>query len=84
MGWARTLALLALITASPVWASDTPTPAAEEMSAAEVLDRWDDDGNGRITCAEARRHDIAPVPRGHPAYPFMRDADSDGVVCERS
>ena len=36
--------------------------------------------NGRITCKEARRHGIAPVPRGHPAYPFMRDGDGDGVV----
>ena len=34
-----------------------------------------------ITCAEARRHGIAPVSRGHPAYPFMRDGD--GVVCEQ-
>ena len=44
--------------------------------------RWDDNGNGRISCAEARRHGIAPVPRGHPAYPFMNDRDGDGVVCE--
>ena len=43
---------------------------------------WDDDGNGRVTCAEARRHGIAPVPRGHPAYAYMRDGDGDGVVCE--
>ena len=42
----------------------------------------DDNGNGRITCAEARRHGIAPVPRGHPAYRYMRDGDGDGVVCE--
>ena len=34
------------------------------------------------TCAEARGHGISPVPRGHPAYPFMRDGDGDGVVCE--
>ena len=32
--------------------------------------------------AEAERHGIAPVPRGHPAYQYMRDGDSDGVVCE--
>ena len=25
---------------------------------------------------------IAPVPRGHPAYQYMRDGDSDGIVCE--
>ena len=44
--------------------------------------RWDDNGNGRVSCAEARRHGIAPVRRGHPAYPFMNDRDGDGVVCE--
>ena len=47
-----------------------------------ALSRWDDNSNGRITCAEARRHGIAPVPRGHPAYPYMRDGDGDGIVCE--
>ena len=46
------------------------------------LARYDDNGNGSITCAEARRHGIAPVPRSHPAYRYMRDADRDGVVCE--
>ena len=48
----------------------------------DALRLWDDNRNGRITCAEARHHGIAPVQRGHPAYPFMRDAGSDGVVCE--
>ena len=38
--------------------------------------------SGSITCAEARRHGIAPVPRSHPTYRYMRDADGDGVVCE--
>ena len=46
-----------------------------------VLGRYDDNGNGRITCAEARRHGIAPVRRGHPAYPYMHDANNDGIVC---
>jgi len=46
------------------------------------LDLWDDNGNGRITCAEAERHGIAPVRRGHPAYVYMRDGDGDGWVCE--
>ena len=49
----------------------------------DALRLWDDNGNGMITCAEARRHGIAPVPRGHPAYRYMRDGDGDGVVCER-
>ena len=47
-----------------------------------VLARYDDNRNGRITCKEARRHGIAPVPRAHPAYRYMRDGDGDGVVCE--
>ena len=46
----------------------------------EALAKWDIDGNGRITCAEAKRHRIAPVRQGHPAYAHMRDGD--GVVCE--
>lgn len=54
--------------------SSKPSPAA--------LAKWDDNGNGRITCKEARRHGIAPVSKDHPAYPYMRDGDGDGVVCE--
>ena len=48
----------------------------------EVLARYDDNGNGRITCKEARQHGIAPVHRSHAAYRYMRDDDGDGVVCE--
>ena len=48
----------------------------------DPLARYDDNRNGRITCKEARRHGIAPVPRSHPAYQYMRDGDGDGVVCE--
>lgn len=62
-----------------------PTAIRGKSSPANTVDAlalWDDNGNGRITCAEARRHGIAPVPRGHPAFPFMRDTDGDGVVCE--
>ena len=55
---------------------------ARPASSSDVLALYDDNRNGRITCAEARRHGIAPVPREHPAYPFMRDGDGDGVVCE--
>ena len=57
-------------------------PATRRSGGSGALTRYDDNGNGRITCAEARRHGIAPVSRGHPAYPYMRDADGDGVVCE--
>ena len=38
----------------------------------DALARYDDNRNGAITCAEARRHGIAPVPRSHPAYRFRR------------
>ena len=55
-----------------------PAPAGGD----DALALYDDNGNGRITCAEARRHGIAPVPRSHPAYRYMRDGDGDGIVCE--
>ena len=60
-------------------------PEARRPAAGETVDAlrlYDDNRNGRITCAEARRHGIAPVPRRHPAYRFMHDRDGDGVVCE--
>ena len=47
-----------------------------------VLERYDSNGDGRITCSEARRQGIAPVERSHPAYQYMDDRDGDGVVCE--
>ena len=43
---------------------------------------YDDSRNGRISCAEARAHGIAPVYSSHPAYAYMTDRDNDGVVCE--
>lgn len=55
----------------------SPAPTGDD-----TLKRYDDNRNGRITCKEARRHGIAPVPRSHPAYRYMRDGDGDGVVCE--
>ena len=60
-------------------------PKQQESAVAKNVDalaRWDDNNNGRITCAEARRHRIAPVRRGHPAYRYMDDRDKDGIVCE--
>ena len=56
-----------------------PTPAPQVDDA---LARYDNNGNGRISCAEARAHGIAPVERGHAVYAYMRDADGDGVICE--
>ena len=59
-----------------------PTPTPDSASGVDALAMWDDNGNGRISCAEARNHGIAPVRRGHPAYPYMNDRDGDGAVCE--
>ena len=56
--------------------------ASAPASGDDALALYDDNANGRITCKEARRHGIAPVPRSHPAYRYMRDGDWDGVVCE--
>ena len=68
-------------------ACTAPSNGAREAGASapagdDALARYDDNRNGRITCKEARRHGIAPVPRSHPAYRFIRDADGNGVVCE--
>ncbi len=56
----------------------TPLPTRS----ADPLQFYDDNRNGRISCAEARRHGIAPVRTPHPAYAFMQDRDKDGTVCE--
>ena len=55
------------------------SPPQSNPAGVDALALWDDNRNGRITCAEARRHEIAPVPRGHPAYRLMWDRDGDGV-----
>lgn len=60
----------------------TLSPSSAGETGTDALRLYDDNGNGRITCSEARVHGIAPVRRGHPAYPFMDDRDNDGVVCE--
>lgn len=65
--------------------ADATSKARERMrslGADHPLALWDDNGNRRITCKEARNHGIAPVHRDHPAYRFMNDGDEDGVVCE--
>ena len=59
-----------------------PATATPAVRVPEAIAAWDDNRNGRVSCAEARAHGIAPVTRDHPAYPFMRDGDGDGVVCE--
>ena len=48
------------------------------------LDRCDANGNGRVTCAEARAGTCgAPIPvtDEHPLYQFMMDGDGNGRVC---
>ena len=60
----------------------TRNTAPASTRGGDALRLYDDNGNGRITCAEARNHGIAPVHRGHPAYQYIDDADGDGVVCE--
>ena len=59
-----------------------PAATASVATVPAQIAAWDDNRNGRISCAEARAHGIAPVTRDHAAYSFMRDADGDGVVCE--
>ena len=61
---------------------EVPGTATPSVRVPEAIAAWDDNRNGRVSCAEARAHGIAPVTRDHPAYPFMRDGDGDGVVCE--
>ena len=61
-------------------APSAPIPSGDGNASA--LQLYDDNGNGRVTCAEARGHGIAPVYAGHPAYVYMDDRDGDGVVCE--
>ncbi len=58
------------------------TPAVETTPSSDGPLPWDDNRDGRVTCAEARRHGIAPVRRDDPAYRHMRDANGDGVICE--
>ena len=68
-----------------IFAPSAMSAAGEAQPSSDTVDalgRWDDNGNGCITCAEARAHGIAPARRDHPAYPFMRDGDGDGMVCE--
>ena len=60
-------------------------PRDDPQTPEEWLERCDANGNGRVTCAEARAASCgAPIPvtDDHPLYQFMRDGDGDGQVCE--
>ena len=49
----------------PVTVLPDPLEAQGDFLPKRVLPiRWNDSRNGWITCAEARRHRIAPVPSG--------------------
>ena len=82
--------VLAILLSSPSYAQRRSTPTATPAATEEATETpvptalrlYDDNGNGRITCAEARNHGIAPVRRDHPAYQFMTDRNNDGIVCE--
>lgn len=71
-----------IVPEDPPGSVPTAVPAQEGKGVGDALDLYDDNGDGRITCAEARNHGIAPVHRGHPAYEYMNDTDNDGVVYE--
>ncbi len=72
-----------IVTQCKVTLEDQPirSPSADNSDPNHPLSKWDDNGNGRITCKEARNHGIAPVYSDHPAYPYMRDGNNDGVIC---
>ena len=65
--------------AGPSTAFPSASRSAQSSGPTDALRLWDGNGSGPITCREARRHGIAPVPRGHPAYPFMHDGDGGGL-----
>ena len=44
-------------------ATATPTPTSIPAADVDALAMYDEDDNGRISCAEARAHGIAPVRR---------------------
>ena len=80
VGCRSTCALEPVVCAVP--SASASAPDSGTAAGDDALARYDDNRNGAITCKEARRHGIAPVPRSHPAYRYMRDGDGDGVVCE--
>ncbi|MXX52297.1 MAG: DUF1524 domain-containing protein [Chloroflexi bacterium] len=71
-------------TTSRTAASQPVSQSPAQQSQATVSQRTVDiNGNGRITCKEARAAGLPiPVRKGHWAYYYMRDGDGDGKVCE--
>ena len=60
-----------------------PGLTGENEKCGGYLEKCDSNGNGRITCAEARKCGLkTPITKDHPAYKCMTDRDKDGMVCE--
>ena len=67
-------------------AQNTQEPKPEKVDEKPCggwLKKCDSNGNGKITCAEARACGLkTPIKKDHPAYNCMIDRDGDGQVCE--
>ena len=86
---ARTLAGCADTDITPrgtVAAASAPASCgtAGASSGTDALALYDDNGNGRITCAEANRHGIAPMLRTHSAYRYTRAGTAMAWPASRS
>ena len=56
-------------------------PAEEKCGG--YLKKCDTNGNGKISCTEAKKCGLkTPVKKDHPAYKCMTDKDGDGEACE--
>ena len=79
----KRIALCAALALCASTAADAQQQSDDPITDENVLERVDENGNGRITCAEAKTAGLAlPVTKDHPAYQYMRDGDGDGQVCE--
>lgn len=62
----RVLSRCASTSMEPIARTAAPARRASQAPvASDALRRYDDNRNGRITCAQARRHGIAPLHRSH-------------------
>ena len=64
--------------------SESPPPASAGRDDALALYLYDNNGNGRITCVEARRHGNAPVRCGHPRRTIRAGTEAATVSCASS
>ena len=78
----KSTAMIVLALATSTGTAPVPNTAPGATEGTDELELYEDNGNGMITCAEARAHGIAPAHRDHPASQFMHDADGDGIVSE--